>query len=175
MSDREIILGCLQNDLNSQKALFDKYANSMKALCLRYLNNEQDAEDVLQDGFIIVFTKLKDFKFSGSLKNWIGRIMVNLSLQTIKKNKKLRFDEIDSKFDSIKSEPGIVSKLEEKDLMNLLAKLPVGYRTVFNLFVIEGYSHREIGKMLKIGESTSRSQLTKAKIKLKELIREYYR
>ncbi len=175
MSDREIISGCLQNDLNSQKALFDKYANSMKALCLRYLNNEQDAEDVLQDGFIVVFTKLQDFKFNGSLKNWIGRIMVNLSLQKIKKNKRLRFDEIDSKPDLVKNNPDIISKLEEKDLMDLLAKLPVGYRTVFNLFVIEGYSHREIGKMLKIGESTSRSQLTKAKMKLKELIREYYR
>ncbi len=174
MSDKEIILGCLKGDLDTQRVLFDKYAGSMKVLCLRYLGNEQDAEDVLQEGFLLAFTKLKDYSFKGSFGGWLRRIMINLSLQHINKNKRMIFDDIDSTSNFFRDDPQVLERLMEDDLMMLLSKLPVGYRTVFNLHVIEGYSHKEIAEILKIETSTSRSQLTKAKQRLRKIIRENY-
>ena len=172
MSEKEIILGCLKNDIKSQKALFDNYSNKMKTLCLRYVGNEQDAEDVLQEGFILVFTKLKNYKFDGSFEGWLRRIMINVSLRFLKKNKKHLVKNIEEIYSLYDKNESIYSKLSQDDLMQTLYKLPDGYRIVFNMFAIEGYSHKEIGEILKIGESTSRSQLAKAKKRLRKLIME---
>jgi len=172
--EKEIISGCLKNDYQSQKALFDKYANKMKALCFRYIGNEAEAEDVLQEGFILVYTKLKKYKFEGSFEGWLRKIMINVSLRHIKKNKKLFTYNIDEAYGLYNNETSIISKLGEKELMNLLVQLPDGYRLVFNMYVIEGYNHKEIGKQLNIGESTSRSQLAKAKKKMRLLLEELY-
>jgi len=172
LSEKEIILGCLKNDIKSQKALFDNYSNKMKSLCLRYVGNEQDAEDVLQEGFILVFTKLKNYKFDGSFEGWLRKIMINVSLRFLKKNKKNLVKNIEEVYSLYDKNESIYSKLSQDDLMQILYKLPDGYRVVFNMFAIEGYSHKEIGKLLKIGESTSRSQLAKAKKRLRKLIME---
>ncbi len=172
MSEKELILGCLKNDIKSQKALFDNYSNKMKTLCLRYVGNEQDAEDVLQEGFILVFTKLKNYKFDGSFEGWLRRIMINVSLRFLKKNKKHLVKNIEEIYSLYDKNESIYSKLSQDDLMQTLYKLPDGYRIVFNMFAIEGYSHKEIGEILKIGESTSRSQLAKAKKRLRKLITE---
>jgi len=170
--DKEIILGCLKNDYKSQKALFDKYANKMKALCFRYVGNEMEAEDILQEGFILAFTKLKNYKFEGSFEGWLRRIMINVSLRYLKSKKNKFNSDIDEAYDIYDKSTDVISKLSEQELMNLLVELPVGYRVVFNMYVIEGYNHKEIGEKLEIGESTSRSQLAKAKKKLRKLVEE---
>ena len=175
MSEKEIILGCLENDIKSQKALFDNYSNKMKSLCLRYVGNEQDAEDVLQEGFILVFTKLKNYKFDGSFEGWLRKIMINVSLRFLKKKKKMFVENIDDVYSLYDKSENIYAKLSQDDLMQTLYKLPDGYRLVFNMYAIEGYSHKEIGKILKIGESTSRSQLAKAKSRLRVLLMEMNR
>ncbi len=174
MTDKELISASLKNDIKSQKALFDKYKNSMKALCFRYTGNNQDAEDVMQEGFILIFSKLKNYKHEGSFEGWIRKIMINVALKYIKKKKKLYTEDIKTIYNLYDKNQDAISGMSSDELLNLLTQLPVGYRTVFNMYVIEGYSHKEIGQMLKIAESSSRSQLAKAKNMLKKLIIELY-
>jgi len=170
LSEKEIILGCLNNDIKSQKALFDNYSNKMKSLCMRYVVNEQDAEDVLQEGFILAFTKLKDYKFDGSFEGWLRKIMINVSLRFLRSKKNIYIEDIDKAHTLYDKEQDIYAKLSNNDLMETIFQLPEGYRLVFNMYAIEGYSHKEIGTLLKINESTSRSQLAKAKKRLRMLI-----
>ena len=146
----------------------------MKALCFRYTGNNQDAEDVMQEGFILIFSKLKNYKHEGSFEGWIRKIMINVALKYIKKKKKLYTEDIKTIYNLYDKNQDAISGLSSDELLNLLTQLPVGYRTVFNMYVIEGYSHKEIGQMLKIAESSSRSQLAKAKNMLKKLIIELY-
>jgi len=174
LTDKELISASLKNDIKSQKALFDKYKNSMKALCFRYTGNNQDAEDVMQEGFILIFSKLKNYKHEGSFEGWIRKIMINVALKYIKKKKKLYTEDIKTIYNLYDKNQDAISGMSSDELLNLLTQLPVGYRTVFNMYVIEGYSHKEIGQMLKIAESSSRSQLAKAKNMLKKLIIELY-
>ena len=173
MSDKDLITGCLKNDRNSQRALFDKYSGTMKSVCLRYLGGmDQEAEDILQDGFIIVFEKLKTYKFEGSFEGWIRRIIVNLCLKYLIENKKSNVEDIGKVGDFEDSNIDIINKMTVEKLMQNVMDMPGGYRTVFNMFVIEGYNHREIAKVLKIEESTSRSQLAKAKLFLRNRLNE---
>ena len=174
MSEKKIIAGCIKNDYESQKVLFDKYVNTMKTLCLRYAGDEAEAEDILQEGFIIMFTKIKDFQFKGSFEGWLRKIMINVALRHLKKKNRKFIEDIDTAYGLYDETPNVVSDLSEKELLNLLSKLPEGYRVVFNMFVIEGYSHKEIATELNIGVSTSRSQLAKAKGTLRKLIEELY-
>lgn len=146
----------------------------MKALCFRYTGNNQDAEDVMQEGFILIFSKLKNYKHEGSFEGWIRKIMINVALKYIKKKKKLYTEDIKTIYNLYDKNQDAISGMSSDELLNLLTQLPVGYRTVFNMYVIEGYSHKEIGQMLKIAESSSRSQLAKAKNMLKKLIIELY-
>lgn len=172
LSDKELISGCLKNDHKSQKALFDKYVNSMKTLCLRYLGNEDDAEDVLQEGFILMYTKLEKFKFKGSFEGWLRKIMINIALRHLSRRKAIQTESIDDAYYIFDKDSDIISDLSQKELLELLLKLPNGYRVVFNMYVLEGYNHKEISEKLNIGESTSRSQLAKAKNTLRKLIAE---
>ncbi len=174
LTDKELISGSLNNDLKSQKELFDKYKDSMKSLCLRYTGNNQDAEDILQEGFILAFGKLKNYKFEGSFEGWLRRIMINVALKFLKRKKSIYFEDIDSFYDLKDKSEDILSKLNADNLLDLLTKLPSGYRTVFNMYVIEGFNHKEIGEKLNIAESSSRSQLAKSKKMLKKLITELY-
>lgn len=138
---------------------------------MRYARSRQEAEDFLQDGFIKVFDNIKKFNYSGSFEGWVRRIMVNSALKNYRKasfhNEIMPEEEIEMGFDQ-----GIVNKISEKELLELISKLPDGYRMVFNLFAIEGYEHKEIAEMMGINEGTSRSQLNKARHWLqKELAR----
>ena len=174
MDEPTLLKKCIEGDPRAQRALFEKYAPKMLGVCLRYAKNTEQAEDVLQDGFIKVFTKLNDFKGGGSLEGWIRRIMVNTSLDQIRKNNKFQdnvaMDTVDYK---IEGESIILEGLIEEDLMLLINSMPVGYKTVFNMFAIEGYSHKEISDQLNISENTSKSQYSRAraylKMKLEEL------
>lgn len=143
--------------------LFEQLAGKMFTVCLRYANDHMEAEDMLQDGFIRVFNNLHQFKFEGSFEGWVRRVVVNCALKHLQK-KSIQFTELkESYFDNTSEESYAYSNLGEEELLKLISQLPNGYRIVFNLNVIEGYSHDEIGKMLNIQPSTSRSQLVKAR------------
>jgi RNA polymerase sigma-70 factor (ECF subfamily) len=143
--------------------LYERFAGKMYAVCLRYARSSADAADMLQEGFVKVFTKLDQYGFQGSFEGWIRRIMVNTALRTYQRQ---RFDLEYSGYETLPERPvdaDALAILGEAELLQLIARLPEGYRVVFNLVAIEGYSHAEVADMLNIQESTSRSQLTKAR------------
>ena len=163
MTEYELIKGCIKRDPACQRLLFEQFAGKMMTVCLRYAHDSMEAEDMMQDGFIRVFNYIDQFKFEGSFEGWIRRIIVNSALKHLQK-KRLNFKEInDSTQDAPRIDSYAYSNLGEDELMKLINQLPDGYRTIFNLNVIEGYSHEEIAKMLDIQPSTSRSQLVKAR------------
>lgn len=149
--------------MQSQRALYDRYAGKMYAVCLRYARSSADAADILQEGFVKVYTKLGQYNGQGSFEGWIRKIMVNTALRTYQRQ---RFDLEFSGYEQLPDvaiAPDALSLLSEAELLDLTAKLPEGYRLVFNLVAVEGYSHAEAAELLGIQESTSRSQLTKAR------------
>ncbi len=163
MTDSELIKGCIRNDRNCQKELFLRYAGKMLTVCRRYARHEMEAEDLLQDAFIKVYSNIEKYKHKGSFEGWIRRIVINTALKNYQKHsfQKERIGLHDYEEDWL--EPKAISNLGEEELLKLVSELPDGYRVVFNLYAIEGYSHKEIADMLEIGESTSRSQLVKAR------------
>ncbi|MEO0894917.1 MAG: RNA polymerase sigma factor [Bacteroidota bacterium] len=171
---KAIVKGCIKHNPQSQRELYEMFAPKMMALCMRYVKSASEAEDVLQEGFMKVYRNLKKYKDTGSLEGWIRRIMVNTSIDHIRKEKNHSFQlELNEEIASNQQEH-IVSSLEAEFIHSLIQKLPDGYRVVFNLYAIEGYSHAEIGKKLNINESTSRSQYTRARALLKQQIKEAY-
>lgn len=170
MTESEIIQGCINGNIQAQRILFETFAPKMMSVCLRYFSNRSEAEDALQDGFVLVFKNIGKFKFNGSFEGWIRRIMVNAALKLLQQ-KKVNFIEIDApQATFIHSQPSVITELNAEDLMKMIDALPTGYRIVFNLFVIDGYSHDEIAKMLHISSGTSRSQLIKARRLLQKQI-----
>lgn len=171
MSDEyELIRGCINQDARCQRMLFDKYAGRMMSVCLRYANDTMEAEDMIQDAFIKVFQYIGQFKFEGAFEGWIRRIVVNTAIRHLEK-KKLHFKDIDDNSQNTpKIEAQAYNHLGEEDLLKLINQLPDGYRLVFNLNVVEGYSHEEIAEMLNIQAGTSRSQLVKARKMLQHQI-----
>jgi RNA polymerase sigma-70 factor (ECF subfamily) len=169
MDDATLIIECVNGNARAQRLLFDKFAHKMFSVCLRYAKNEEQAEDVLQDGFVKVFGKLKDFKREGSLEGWIRRIMVNTALDQIRKNNKQLGDtNIDDVGYKIENNDFIVERMMAEDLMKMVQAMPDGYKVVFNMFAIEGYSHGEIAETLGISENTSKSQYSRARAYLRE-------
>jgi RNA polymerase sigma-70 factor (ECF subfamily) len=169
MDDATLIIECVNGNPRAQRLLFDKFARKMFSVCLRYAKNEEQAEDVLQDGFVKVFGKLKDFKSEGSLEGWIRRIMVNTALDQIRKNNKQLGDtNIDDVGYKIENNDFIVENMMADDLMKMVQAMPDGYKVVFNMFAIEGYSHSEIANTLGISENTSKSQYSRARAYLRE-------
>ena len=169
-NEDQLVKSCLAGDRAAQKLLFESYGRKMMAVCMRYARNSQEAEDMLQDGFVRVFTQLHTFSFQGPLEAWIRRVVVNASLRKIgRKSYKNESVGIPEGMDTPFAE-NIISRLSEAEILDCISKLPLGYKTVFNLYVIEGYSHKEISELLNIGESTSRSQLVKAKKMLQKFI-----
>ena len=166
----ELIKGCIRQDARCQRMLFDRYAGKMMSVCLRYANDAMEAEDMIQDAFIKVFQYLGQFKFEGAFEGWIRRIVVNTAIRHLEK-KKMHFKDIDeSSSHTPQIDAQAYTHLGESDLMRLISQLPDGYRMVFNLNAIEGYSHEEIGEMLNIQPGTSRSQLVKARKMLQHQI-----
>ena len=157
MTDEEIIKSCVSGDTRAQKLLYDKYARRMMGICLRYAADQAAAEDMMQDGWIKVFKNLHSFGFKGSFEGWVKRIMVNTSLDYLRRNKNyLNQIEIDAVGETTASGINTSDSLTTKELLHIIQQLPTGYRTVFNLFAIEGYTHKEIAAMMEISESTSK-------------------
>lgn len=170
MTDEEIIRGCIQKDLRSQKQLYDRYSSKMMGVCLRYASNKEEAQDLLQDGFIKVFQNISSFKFSGEFAGWIKKIMVNNALEQIRK-RKIVFEKLEDDFADGESENHTgESQHDVKDLLRMLQQLPAGYRTVFNLYAIEGYTHKEIAERLEIEEGTSKSQYARARAYIQKML-----
>ena len=173
MDDFSLVNECIKGNPKAQKALFDKFAPKMFSLCLRYMKKSDEAEDVLQDSFVKIFQKLSDFKNEGVLEGWIRRIVVNSCLDQIRKNTKflnnIQAEEVEYKLDQ---NGFIAEKMRAEDLKNLNQKMPNGYRLIFNMFAIEGYSHQEIASQLGITESTSKSQYLRARAYLRDRIGE---
>jgi RNA polymerase sigma factor (sigma-70 family) len=171
MNDYSLVEECVRGNQRAQKTLFERFAPKMLAVCQRYAKDIDEAEDILQDGFVKVFLKLGAFKQQGSLEGWIRRIMVNTALDQIRKNGRLLGDtDVDSVEFKLDPNDYIVEGLMAEDLMKLVMSMPDGYKTVFNLFAIEGYSHAEIAEMLGVNESTSKSQYSRARAYLRERI-----
>lgn len=169
MDDTTLVIECVNGNVRAQRMLFDKFARKMLGVCMRYAKSTEQAEDVLQDGFVKVFTKLKDFKHDGSLEGWIRRIMVNTSLDQIRKNAKMLGDtNIDDVGYKIENNAFVFENLMADDLMKMVQAMPEGYKIVFNMFAIEGYSHGEIAETLGISENTSKSQYSRARAYLRE-------
>jgi len=170
LTEEQLIKGCVQNDVACQRLLFERYAGKLMTICLRYSCDKPEAEDMLQDAFIKIFSHIRQYKSEGSFEGWMKRIVVNCALKTIQK-KKTRFIEI-SNHDAAapQSDSFVLSSLTEDELIKMISSLPDGYRIVFNLYVMEGYSHDEIAEMLGIQAATSRSQLVKARKLLQKQI-----
>ncbi|MDB5253187.1 MAG: polymerase [Flaviaesturariibacter sp.] len=171
MTEEVLLQGCLQNKPAAQRALYERYSPKMLAVCYRYGHNREDAEDMLQEGFIKVFSQIRTFENRGALEGWIRRIVVHTCINILKKNKKFNesVDLIHATTLQVREE-SIPSIMQAKEVVECIRLLPIGYRTVLNLYAIEGFSHREIGTMLDIEESTSRSQYTRAKAMLEDIL-----
>lgn len=174
MTDEELVKGCVEGKSQFQQALYYKFSSVMKGVCIRYSDTIEEAEDILQDGFIKVFLNLKNFRLDGSLEGWIRRIMVNTALNYYRAKQKSSYhaniDEIvetveDTRIDNY-------DKLNTHVLLKMIEELPPGYRIVFNMFEIEGYSHKEIADVLNVSVNTSKSQLLKARRALQQKILE---
>ena len=164
MDERKLVKDCLRRNPEAQRMLYEWFAKTMLGVCFRYTKSVKDAEDVLQDGFVKVFTNLHQYNFEGDLGAWIRRIMVNTALNFLKRNKKYRQEMFftEQPLHPVADDNPAIS-LQAKELADLIRQLPSGYQTVFNLFAVEGYSHIEIGEMLGISDGTSRSQYARAR------------
>ncbi len=173
MNELDLIKACIAKDPRAQKMLYDKYAGMLMAACQRYCSSTEDAEDAFQEGFVKIYAKLAEYKYEGSFGGWLRRVMVNTVLDNMRKNKKHAFHEDVNELPNISAPPqSPLDEMSAKELMGILEKLPDGYRVVFNMFAIEGYSHKEIGEKLNITESTSKSQFLRARTYIKKCLEE---
>jgi RNA polymerase sigma-70 factor (ECF subfamily) len=172
---RNIINGCLKGSRRDQELLYRRYAPSLYAVCLQYSDNDEEARDILQEGFIKIFTNLSHFKYEGSFEGWMRRIIVNTALEKYRSRNRLYMvediDMIPEPFVDPDNED--YSGLDAGDLMEIIRMLPPKYRMVFNLFALEGYSHREISRMINISEGTSKSNLARARMILQRRVEAY--
>jgi RNA polymerase sigma factor (sigma-70 family) len=171
MTEEAILQGCLRNEAIAQKELYGRYSPKMLAVCYRFGHNREDAEDMLQEGFIKVFSQIHTFRNQGAFEGWVRRIIVHTCINNLKKNKKFNesVDLINATTLQVREE-SVPSIVQAKQVVECIRLLPLGYRTVLNLYAIEGYSHKEISIMLEIEESTSRSQYTRAKQMLEDIL-----
>ena len=173
ISESDLISGCLRGDRRMQEALYSRFSPRMYAVCLRYAGNSEEAQDILQEGFIKVFKKMDSFRSEGSFEGWVRRIFVNTAIEHFRRKRYLmpvtekEENTIEGKYTSV------LDDLAEKDILGLVRELSPGYRTVFNMYVVEGYTHKEIADMLGISEGTSKSQLSRAKVILQGMVRNF--
>ena len=171
MTEEAILQGCLKNVATAQRELYNRYSPKMLAVCYRFAHNREDAEDMLQEGFIKVFSQIHTFQSKGAFEGWIRRIIVHTCINNLKKNKRFNesLDIVHAHGVQVREE-SVPSIVQAKQIVECIRILPIGYRTVLNLYAIEGYSHKEIADMLDIEESTSRSQYTRAKQMLEDIL-----
>jgi RNA polymerase sigma factor (sigma-70 family) len=171
MTEEYIIAGCLHNEPSAQRELYNRFSPKMLSVCYRFAMSREDAEDMLQEGFIKVFTQIHTFQNKGAFEGWIRRIIVHTCINFLKKYKKFNDSvDLEQAVTAHVKEETIPSIMQAKQVTDCIRHLPIGYRTVLNLYAIEGYSHREIATMLDIEESTSRSQYTRAKSMLENIL-----
>jgi RNA polymerase sigma factor (sigma-70 family) len=169
-ADNELIEGCKRHDQHAQRFLYEHFSGKMFALCCRYVKDKMEAEDVLITSFTKIFDRISQFKNEGSFEGWIRRIVVNESLTYLRRNKSMY---LETDLEAAEREPDydqLENQLEAEDLMKLIAGLPAGYRIVFNMYAVDGYSHKEIADQLGITESTSKSQLSRARVALQKAL-----
>jgi len=170
-SEIDLIEGCKKGNHASFEALYNKYAKKMMAIALRYCNTTFEAEDLVQETFIKVFHKIKTFENKGSFEGWLKRILVYNAINHFHKIKKEREFVDTATTEIIDTDSAFIfEKISTEELLSILKSLPIGYRTVFNLYVIEGYTHKEIAELCNINEGTSKSQLSKARAMLQEMV-----
>lgn len=171
MSESDLIKGCIAKDRRMQEMLYSRYSAKMYSVCLRYCKNLDDAQDLLQDGFVKVFKSLDNYRGDGSFEGWMRRIFVNTSIASFRRAPVVNpiSDYQESNIEN--SDWNVLDQFDAKDIIKMVQTLSPGYRQVFNMFVIDGYSHKEISELLGIGEGTSKSQLARAKAAMKELFK----
>ncbi|MEZ4887887.1 MAG: RNA polymerase sigma factor [Chitinophagales bacterium] len=172
MTESQLITACKNGDPAAQKQLYENYKSKMMGVCLRYAQTRTEAHDIFQEGFIQIFRDIHQYQPIGPFGGWMRRVIVNTALKHIRREKRNLFTHIDTSEieDSYQTNENIFSTFREKALLKMVQQLPDGYRMVFNLYVIEGYSHKEIAEQLEISQSTSKTQLRKAKIALRKMI-----
>ncbi len=179
LDEKTLVLKARKGHRKSQKALYERYASTMYPVALRYAQNKTEADDILQEAFVKVFAHLDTFAFTGALGAWIRKIVVRTAINYYKQQAK--HNEYSGDFDTLlvfvptQEDATAISKLSEKELIGVIQQLPTGYREVFNMYVIEGYSHKEIAEILTISENTSKSQLSRARAILREKIQTLYK
>lgn len=167
-SEYELIRECAEGNRAAQKKLYERYAKMMFGVCLRYCSNNEEAKDILQDGFMKVFSKIGQFAHAGSFEGWMKRIFVNTALEYYRINKvHMYHSDVDTAADNHYHDY-TVERIGQKEILGVMNKLAPGYRMVLNLFIVEGYGHAEIAQMLGITEGTSKSQLSRARVLLQE-------
>lgn len=170
LTDSDLIAGSIDGDRQIQEILYHRFSPKMYAVCLRYSGNADDAQDLLQEGFIKVFKNLSKFRGDGSFEGWIRRIFVNTSIEHFRKKVNLYTVTETQEVTIEDKEWSVLDNLAEKDIITMIQELSPGYRAVFNMHVIEGYSHKEIADILGINEGTSKSQLARAKVVLRKMV-----
>lgn len=173
IDERTLVQNCLRGNSSAQQELYQRLSGKMFGVCLRYARNSDDAKDLLQEGFIKVFSKLEQFSFEGSLEGWIRRIMVNTAINYLKKNR-VAFAQVtvDERSDFLPQPANNDHNLVHTDVMRIIFELPLHYRTVLNLYAVEGYSHKEVADILGQNESTCRSQYSRARSMLQKKLEE---
>ncbi len=169
IDEQQLLQHCLQNKEWAQKQLYEMYNATLYPICLRYATNIEEAKDILQEGFIRIFTNLKQFKNEGSLEGWLRRVIVTTALNYIKKHKKHLHNNIDEMGEANYSFNNTHSIIEVNDIMQCFAQLPYAYRIILNLYTIEGYSYNEISKHLQLEESSCRTKVHRAKLLLQKI------
>jgi RNA polymerase sigma-70 factor (ECF subfamily) len=171
-TEEDLIAGCIKQKASAQRALFDKYSGRMLSLCRRYVKDVLEAEGVMITAFTKIFERIEQFTGEGNFEGWMKRIMVNESLQYLRKHKNMSLNMDIEEAHHLPNFDAMEDHLQTEDLMQMISELPVGYRTVFNLYAIEGYSHKEIAEQLNINENTSKSQLSRARVHLQKRLAE---
>ena len=174
LQETDIIDACVRQERWAQQALYEAYFPVLMSVCMRYASSNEEAMDLLHDGFIKIFQKIHLYVPQASLKSWMARIIVNTAIDHFRRSKRQPLNDIEDASHIGSSDPSIIQQLSEQEILSCIQKLPPVYRSTFNLFVMEGYSHKEIAELLGTTESTSRSNLVKARNKLKTLIDELY-
>lgn len=169
MTDKELVEGCIREDRKYQKILWNQYSPKLMSLCLRYCKHQEEAEDALMEAFVRIYDKLPTFRYQSSLETWMRRIAVNTAINKLRIQKDIWKELSESEYE-LGYDDFSMNQLEAQQILKLVEQLPVGYRMVFNLYVVEGYTHKEIAETLAIDEGTSRSQLSKAKKTLQQML-----
>jgi RNA polymerase sigma-70 factor (ECF subfamily) len=168
LNEKKIIRGCIENNIVSQQLLYEKYSNLFFSICLKYAKNRENAQDILQESFIIIYTSIKKYKGTGSFEGWMKRIVINQSISGFKKEIKFNVLINENNIGAVDIDSSIIETVPLDVILEQIQELPDRYRLVFNLYEMDSYSHSEISKMLAISEGTSKSNLHRAKIILKE-------